>query len=87
VSLSSDVAKAKFDNVAPKYTRKIVLAWMSKDLRSLIVNKIVIGGDPATGIFNGKFIAPCMCLPPWYQMFGRGFALKVRRVRRKTMLD
>ncbi len=29
---------------------------LSKDLRSLIVNKIILeGGDPATGIFNGKF--------------------------------
>ena len=53
----SNVAKAKF-NVVPKYTQKIVLAWkvIVKDLRSLIVNKIIIqGGDPATGIFNRKF--------------------------------
>ena len=29
---------------------------LSKDLRSLIVNKIILeGGDPATGIFNEKF--------------------------------
>ena len=59
--LSSDitrVAKAKFENVAPKCTRTIIPAWKAivEDIRSLIVNKIILdGGDSASGIFNGKF--------------------------------